>query len=131
MNQPYQAYQTNAVQTASGGELTLMLYNGCIRFIKQAEKAIEDDNFEQKNTSIQKAQNIIQELMVTLDPEVELSKQMLPLYDYIYHLLTETNIHNNLESLTEALDLVTEFRDTWKEALLKSRQEKHAKGSHV
>ena len=41
MNNPYQQYQTNAVQTASPGELTLMLYNGCLKFIKLARQAIE------------------------------------------------------------------------------------------
>lgn len=131
MNHPYQAYQNNAVQTASGGELTLMLYNGCIKFIKQAKKHIEDNDFEAKNARIQRAQAIIQELMVTLDQEIELSKQLMPLYEYIYHLLTEANIHNDSEQLEQALTFVEELRDTWKEALQKTRQSQYAKGSHV
>src|SRR5690625_6981645 len=71
----YQAYQNNAVNTASGEELTLMLYNGCIKFIKQAMKAMEEQNFEAKNTNIQKAQNIIQELMLTLDSNVAIRSE--------------------------------------------------------
>lgn len=128
---PYQAYQNNAVNTASGGELTLMLYNGCIRFIKQAKKDLNDENFEEKNKNIQKAQDIIQELMLTLDPENDLSKQLMPLYDYINHQLREANIKNEEHYLEEALTYVTEFRDTWKEVILQTRKGKYAQGAKV
>ncbi|HLS06700.1 MAG TPA: flagellar export chaperone FliS [Bacillota bacterium] len=131
MNQAYQAYQENAVNTASGGELTLMLYNGCIKFIKQAEKSIQQKNFAKKNEQLQKAQKIIQELMVTLDQEIEISKQLFPLYEYIYYLLTQVNIHNDLEKLNEALEYVAELRDTWVEVIKKTRQQKVAQERHV
>lgn len=131
MNQPYQAYEENAVKTASGGELTLMLYNGCLKFIKQAEKSTQENNFSGKNEQLQKAQKIIQELMITLDHEIELSQQLLPLYDYIYHLLTQANIHNNLDQLNEAYELVLELRNTWVEVIKKTRQEKYAQGTHL
>lgn len=64
---PYQSYQQNSVNTASPGELTLMLYNGCLKFINLAKKAIEDKKMEEKNVNLIKAQKIIQELMVTLN----------------------------------------------------------------
>ncbi|MBP1971164.1 flagellar protein FliS [Virgibacillus natechei] len=131
LNNPYQVYQNNSVNTASGGELTLMLYNGCIKFIKQAMKEMNETNYEAKNTNIQKAQNIIQELMLTLDKEVEISKQMLPLYDYIQFQLKEGNVKNEVDKLEEALRLVTEFRDTWKEVILKTRKAQPAKGVHA
>lgn len=131
INKQYQAYQNNAVNTASGGDLTLMLYNGCIKFIKRAQKDIEEKNYEGKNTHIQKAQAIIQELMVTLDQKSEISKQLLPIYDYIYHLLTEANVHNKTEALKQSLSFVTELRDTWKEVILKTRQKQFAQGTQV
>ncbi|WP_373893378.1 flagellar export chaperone FliS [Virgibacillus natechei] len=131
MNKPYQIYKNNAVNTASGGELTLMLYNGCMKFIKQAIKDMNENNFEAKNTNIQKAQNIIQELMLTLDKHAEISKQMLPLYDYIQYQLKEGNIKNEVALLEEALQFVTEFRDTWKEVILKTRQNQFKQGAHV
>ncbi|TXL65003.1 flagellar export chaperone FliS [Cerasibacillus terrae] len=120
-NKAYQAYQNNAVQTASGGELTLMLYNGCVKFIKRAMKDMEENNYENKNTNIQKAQRIIQELMVTLDPNVELSKQIMPLYDYMYRRLTEANTSNEIAYLEEVHEFVVEFRDTWKQVLQKAK----------
>src|SRR5699024_2936219 len=109
-NKRNQAYQNNAVNTASGGELTLMLYNGCLKFVKQAKKELENENFEAKNTNIQKAQKIIRELMLTLDRKVEISNQMLPLYEYMNHRLTEANIQNVPEPLDEVVSFLTEFR---------------------
>ncbi|WP_339227331.1 flagellar export chaperone FliS [Oceanobacillus sp. FSL K6-2867] len=131
VNKAYQAYQNNAVNTASGGELTLMLYNGCMKFIKQAIKDMNDNNFEAKNINIQKAQNIIQELMITLDRKIEISKQILPLYEFMQFQLKEANIKNDVKKLEEVLEFVTEFRDTWKQVILKNRQQQFAKGASV
>src|SRR5690625_4638246 len=111
MSKQLQSYQDNAVNTASGPQLTLMLYNGCMKFIKQGIKALENKNFEEKNKSLQKAQDIIRELMITLDPNIEISNQLMPLYDYIHFRLQEGNIKNDVEQLKEGLELVTEFRD--------------------
>lgn len=117
MSKQLEMYQNNSVNTASGPQLTLMLYDGCIRFVKRGIKATEDKDYQVKNEQLQKAQDIIRELMITLDPKVEISKQMMSLYDYILHLLQEGNIKNDLDSLEEALDLITDFRDTWREAM--------------
>ena len=122
--QPHQAYQQNSIQTASPGELTMMLYNGCLKFIRLAKKGIENENIEQKNVNIQKAQNIINELMVTLNPEVEISNQMRPLYDYMNRQLIQANIKDDVEILSEVEGLVSEFRDTWKEVLKLNKQQK-------
>ena len=131
VNKAYQTYQNNAVNTASGGELTLMLYNGCMKFIKQAMKDVEANNFEGKNTNIQKAQNIIRELLITLDPKVEISKQFQPLYEFMLTQLTAANIENDKQKLEEVLELVTEFRDTWKQILIKHRKQQFAQGASV
>lgn|SRR5690625_663704 len=117
MAKQYQAYQDNSVTTASGPQLTLMLYDGCIKFINQAKQALENENFEAKNEFIQKAQNIVQELMITLDPEIEISNQMMPLYEYIHYQLQQANIKNESSYLDEAYTYVVDFRDTWKEVI--------------
>lgn len=127
----YKAYQDNAVNTASGGELTLMLYNGCVKFIKQAMKYMDENNYEAKNTNIQKVQNIIQELMLTLDQNVEISKQILPLYEYMHYQLRQANIKNDTVLLDEVLRFATEFRDTWKQVVLKTRKQQFVKGASV
>lgn len=125
-----EAYQTNSVTTASGPQLTLMLYNGCIKFIKQGMTDLEKKDYQNKNINIQKAQDIIRELMLTLDQNVEISKQLMSLYDYIHFLLLEGNIKNDLKQLEEALSFVVEIRDTWQEAM-KLNAPKYAQGEKV
>ena len=128
---PYQSYQTNAVQTASPGELTLMLYNGCLKFIAQAKKAIEEKNIEARNTNLLKAQKIIQELMVTLNMEYEVAKSMMTMYDYMYRRLVEANIKSDVTILEEVEGYVKEFRDTWKQVIQLNRQRQYAQGGQV
>src|SRR5690606_9570928 len=131
MDNPYQAYRQNAVNTATPGELTLMLYDGCLKFIRLAREAINNNDIQAKNTNIQKAQNIITELMVTLDMKYEISKQMMPLYDFVRRKLIEANVKNSLQSLEEAETIVKEFRETWKEVIKITRQNQHGKGGKV
>jgi flagellar secretion chaperone FliS len=109
VNNPYQQYQNNSVNTASPGELTLMLYNGCLKFINLAKKAMEDKNSEVKNINIQKAQNIVNELMVTLNMDVKVSKNLQSLYDYLNRRLMEANIRNDVSILNEVEEFMTEF----------------------
>jgi flagellar secretion chaperone FliS len=131
INNPYQSYQANSIQTASPGELTLMLYNGCLKFINLARKAIEEKNIEEKNTNLLKAQKIIQELMVTLNMDYEVAKNMMVMYDYIYRRLVEANVKNDVAILDEVEGFVTEFRDTWKQVIQLNRQRQYAQGGQV
>lgn len=121
----YNAYKQNSVTTASPGELTLMLYNGCIKFIHQAKKAIELKNIEARNTYIQKAQSILTELMSTLNMDVPVSKGMFDLYEYMYHQLTQANMKNDVAILDEVENLTIEFRDTWKQVIQINRQRQY------
>ena len=118
-------YKQNSVTTASPGELTLMLYNGCLKFLGKAKTAINEKNIQEKNLNLQKAQAIIAELMSTLNMDIEISKQMLPLYEYINRRLIEANIKNNSAIIEEVEGLVTEFRDTWKEVIKITRQQQY------
>jgi flagellar secretion chaperone FliS len=122
MQNPYAKYQQNSVVTASPGELTLMLYNGCIKFIHLAKNAIVNKQIEQKHINITKAQKIISELIMTLNMDYEIAKEMHRMYDYINRRLVEANIKNDVKILDEVEGLVTEFRDTWKEVIAINRK---------
>ncbi|KOO49597.1 flagellar export chaperone FliS [Viridibacillus arvi] len=119
----HQAYKQNSVTTASPGELTLMLYNGCIKFLHKGKLAIETKDVELKNTNLLKAQAIISELMSTLNMDIEISKQMLNLYEYMNRRLVEANIKNDVAIIDEVEGYVVEFRDTWKEVIRLNRQQ--------
>jgi flagellar protein FliS len=131
INNPYQAYQNNSVTTASPGELTLMLYNGCLKFIGLAKEAIENKQIETKNTNIQKAQNIIHEFMVTLNMDVALSNELMPLYDYMNRRLIDANLKNDVSILEEVESMVMEMRDTWKQVIQMNRQKQYANSGAV
>lgn len=123
MNQSLQVYKQNSVNTASPAELTVMLYNGCLKFIKLAKLAIEENNIEQRHINLGKAQDIIQELMVNLNMDVGLSKNLMKMYDYIHRRLIEANTKNDVEILIEVEGFVMSFRDTWKEAMQLSKKQ--------
>ncbi|MCT8140158.1 flagellar export chaperone FliS [Anaerobacillus sp. CMMVII] len=122
------AYKNNTTATASPGELTLMLYNGCLKFIKQTRMAIEKGDIQAKNTNIIKAQNIIRELMVTLKTDNEIGKEMMRMYDFILGRLIDANTKSDLVALAEAEQFVVEFRDTWKQVVQLDRQKRHGQG---
>jgi len=127
----YNAYQQNSVTTASPGELTLMLYNGALKFLNKANQAITDKNISEKNTNIQKAQAIINELNVTLNMDYPISKQMYALYDYMNRRLIEANIKNDKAIVDEVIGLTTEFRDTWKQVIQITRQQQYSNAQQI
>ncbi|MGD6776481.1 flagellar export chaperone FliS [Sutcliffiella horikoshii] len=131
MKNPYQAYQQNSVNTATPGELTLMLYNGAIKFMKLAKKGIEDKDIEMKNTNLIKAQKIVQELMVTLDTNHDVGKSMMTMYDYMNRRLIDANLKNDSAIVDEVEGLMLEFRDAWKQVIQANRQQAFAQGGQA
>ena len=121
-----EAYKRQQVLTATPEALTLMLYNGALRFMTEGREAIEKKDYEEANNSLQKAQNIITEFRVTLNMEYEISHQLLPLYNYVYDRLVEANMKSDLAQLDEAKNIITELRDAWAQAMKKARAEKGA-----
>lgn len=115
------AYKSQQILTASREELTLMLYNGAIRFIAESVAATEKADFARANDRNQRAQDIVSEFMATLDMKYEISKNLWALYDYINYRLVQANLHQDAGQLEEAKSLLTELRDTWAEAMKKNR----------
>lgn len=113
----YNQYKQNAVLTATPEELTLMLYDGSIRFMNIAKYSIESKDVQQTHEALIRAQNIILELKATLNQEYEISSNLSKLYDFALDRLRDANIRKDAESIDEALEIVTELRDTWKEAM--------------
>ncbi len=121
-----EAYKRQQVLTATPEALTLMLYNGALRFMTEGREAIERKDYEEANTALQKAQNIITEFRVTLNMEYEIAHQLLPLYNYVYDRLVEANMKSDVALLDEAKSIITELRDAWAQAMKKARAEKGA-----
>lgn len=112
-----EVYQQNQVLTASQEELTLMLYNGGVKFLNQAKRAIETKNPAKAHTLIMKSQDILTELIVTLNQDYELSDSLLVLYDYMKSRLIEANMAKDLEILNEIEGMFQELKAAWGAAM--------------
>jgi flagellar protein FliS len=122
-----EAYRRQQILNAPPEQLTLLLYNGCLRFIDEGMAELEEKKYEASNVSLQKAQRIISEFRLTLNMEYEISHQLLPLYNYVYDRLVEGNMRSDTSKLNEAKEIISELRDAWVGAMKKARIEK-AKG---
>ena len=110
-------YQNSSVQTASPAKLTLMLYDGAIKFCNIAKEGLKEKDIEKTSNNIIKAERVIGELRATLDRKYEVAKEFDLVYDYIYRKLVEANLRKSEESLEEALKYIREMRDTWVEVM--------------
>jgi len=113
----YDQYKENSAYTASPEELTLMLYNGLVKFIMKAQYAISKKDQQAAHDNIIKSQNIVQEFMATLDKGYEVSTGLLLMYDYMLRRLVEANVQKSMEILEEVLGFAKELRDTWEQAM--------------
>lgn len=111
------AYQNNKVNTATPGELTLMLYEGAIKFCNIAINAINENNITKTNQNLLKAERIITHLRSTLDFKYSVSKDFDNIYSYVYDGLVQANIKKDAEKIEEIVGVIREMRDTWKEVI--------------
>lgn len=131
INNPYQQYQHNSIFTARPEELTLMLYNGAIKFLKQAKINIEQNEIEKAHNNIVRAEDIITELMSTLDMQYEVSNNLYQLYDFMYKWLVQANFHkvdDGVNKIDDVIKLLEDLRDTWIEAMKIARMSQQKSG---
>ena len=116
-NTGFNQYKESSIKTSTPEELTLMLYNGLVKFLMQAQNAIETNNIEKANNSILRAQAIIKEFQASLDMNYEVSEGLDSLYDYMYRRLIEANLKKDVSIIEEILGYSKELRDTWAQAM--------------
>ena len=110
-------YKGTKINTASPAELTLMLYDGAIKFCNIALLGFEQNDTEKINNYIKKTLNIITEFRSTLDFKYPTAKDFDMVYDYIYRQLVDANVKKDQSCLEEALDRIREMRDLWKDVM--------------
>ena len=123
-NRGYAAYANNKITTASPAELTLMLYEGAIKFCNIAITAIEEKDISKAHNNIIKVQNIIEEFQATLNHKYAVAKDFDNVYSYLMQRLIEANIKKDAEILQEVLGHLRTMRDTWKEVMRLAHAEK-------
>lgn len=115
--QGYAAYANNKVMTATPAELTLMLYEGAIKFCNIAMDAIEKNDISKAHNNIVKVENIIEEFRASLNHKYPVAKDFENVYAYLSKRLVEANIQKDCEILEEVLEHLRTMRDTWKEVM--------------
>ncbi len=116
-NDPYQAYKTTQTQTASRGELVVMLYNGAIKFLNLALEDMKARNTESAHQNLLRAQDIIAELMGSLNMDAgKLAKNLFSLYEYMLRRLVEANYRKAPDAVEEVLVLLRELLPMWQQA---------------
>ncbi len=119
MNTPagYQQYEKSKILTASPAELTLMLYEGAIKFANIAVMAIDKGDVEKAHNNIRKVERIIEEFQATLNHKYPVAKDFDEVYKYLQQRLLEANIKKDKEIMDEVLRHLRTMRDTWKDVM--------------
>ena len=117
MQNPYAQYNRSKILTASPAELTLMLYEGSIKFCNIAIMAIEHNEIEKAHTNIIRVQKIIDELRATLDMKYPVAQDFDRIYTYLLKRLLQANMKKDKEILEEIVSHLRSVRDTWKEVM--------------
>ena len=113
----YAQYNNNKIMTASPAELTLMLYEGAIKFCNVAQAAIEENDVQKAHTNIIKAQRIIDYLRQTLDMKYAVAQDFENIYSYLGTRLIQANMKKDPEILKEVNEHLHSVRDTWKQVM--------------
>lgn len=113
----YNAYLRSKIMTATPAELTLMLYEGAIKFVNKAIMSIEKKDIMGAHNNLMKSQRIIEELRASLDHKYPVAKEFDTVYEYILRRLIEANVKKDKDILEEVLEHLRTMRDTWKEVM--------------
>lgn len=122
LTKAYAQYNNSKVLTASPAELTLMLYEGAIKFCNIAVVAIEQKDIPKAHTNIIKTQRIVEHLRATLDMKYPVARDFENVYVYLMRRLITANVKKDTEILNEVLEHLRSMRDTWKEVMRFNRE---------
>ena len=114
---PYAKYNNSKVLTASPAELTLMLYEGAIKFCNIAIIGIEQNDIQKAHTNIRKVEKILDEFRSTLDRKYAVAEDFDRVYVYLLQRLLEANVKKDKAILEEVNMHLRSMRDTWKEVM--------------
>lgn len=122
-NNPYEQYNNSKILTASPGELTLMLYEGAIKFGNIAITAIEQNDVEKAHKNIIRVQKIIDEFRATLNFKYPVAEHFENVYRYLSRRLVEANITKDKEIMEEVVTHLRSMRDNWKEVMKRAKEQ--------
>ncbi|MDL2224994.1 flagellar export chaperone FliS [Eubacteriales bacterium OttesenSCG-928-M02] len=115
MATPYDRYKTQGILTANPLELIVMLYDGCIKHLKIAAMSIEEENFPKANESFQRAEDIILELVNSLDFHYPIANDLLSIYEFLLTEIIQINLDKDAGRIEPLVDILSSLRQSWHE----------------
>jgi len=118
-------YRRQDLETATPERVLILLYEGAIRFLGVAEKAMGENDIGKSHTHLIKAQHIIREFMNTLDFEIggETARNLYNLYEYLHYRLVQANLQKEVAAIVEVRDHLKQLKATWEEAIVLAQRE--------
>ena len=115
MKLAHNAYGTNQISTAPQKKLLIMLYDGAIKFLGDAEEAIGKKDFPLAHKQLTRTQDILTELMATLnfDQGGEIATSLWSLYDFLNQHLVEANVDKDAAKVGTVRAMMVELREVW------------------
>jgi len=120
------AYKTQQIMTAPPEQLTLLLYNGALRFLNECIMAMEQGDIPKAHNANMRVQDIVREFVLTLDMSYEISKNYAQLYEYTEYCLIQGNIKKDVAKLQQAKNVLEELREAWVGAMKQTRVSREA-----
>jgi flagellar protein FliS len=122
INNPYAHYKRMQVETASQGRLIIMLYDGALKNLRNAQNSIAHKDINGAHNSLIKAQDIIGELNITLNTDAgEIAQNLRKLYLYMLKRLVEANVTKDTGKVEEVIELLSTLKEAWDAIILKNK----------
>ena len=121
---PYQQYRATTVQTAGSVDLVVMLYQGAVKFIRLGIEAMERDDAKTAHDNLVRAQDIVVELLGSLNREAggQIADQLAGVYDYCFRRLVQANVKKDSEAAREVVGILRDLGTAWQEIAAQQRQ---------
>ena len=112
----YEQYKMQSVNTMTSGEMLLLLYDELLKRLTRAQVALEDENYDLFNQSVQRSKEIVQYLDFTLNMDYKISYELRRMYEFFLYELSRLQAGRNSAVIQELKPLVMELRDAFREA---------------
>lgn len=121
LSNPYEKYKQQNILVANPVELIIMLYDGCVKQLKLARIAISENEPQNANTSLQKAQNIISELIMSLDFHYPISEELFKIYEFLINQMAEINASKDESGIEPLIEILNELKKSWVHVLKENK----------
>ncbi len=117
----YEAYKKTQVQTADQGTLILICYDGALNFLRKSKKAHQDNDEQVWTNNLNKAQNVLWELLNSLNFDAgEIAYSLESLYNYMIRRIIDAEYHKNIEAVDEVITYLQELKGSWEKIIKKT-----------